>query len=246
VQVATAGVPGSPRCEGASGPYAVSASPRLSRVRRSEWASYAKEVAFPDSPLVERHMNRGEARRASRRSPWWLSAGLLLLAGCIVDEDNACGENQTEEKGKYRGCICVENTVPTADGRACQACGMNEVPANGMCSCAVGYRRPAVGMPCAMIVDSGMSGNDSGAAAGPTGQDSPCTTQADCAAFDATLCQDLQAPKICLVQGCASGGSTCSSGRDCCVFPSFVPTLGSAGGVCLPTGSCASPGMVMQ
>jgi hypothetical protein len=66
----------------------------------------------------------------------------------------------------------------------------------------------------------------------PTGAGTPCTTQAQCAAFDANVCETSQA-KACIVTGCMVTPNTCSGGAVCCDFS----MLGGST-VCVAPGSC--------
>lgn len=177
----------------------------------------------------------------------WLGLMSFGVSGCILD-DNHCGENQVEVKDLFEGCGCAPTAVPNANGVGCHLCGANEVAMNGACACAAGYSRPAPTAACAMPADTGTpvdaggsadagGGADAGTAAAPTGQGASCTTSADCAGFDATYCITLQPPNQCLVQGCATGASRCTSDRDCCDFGSFA-ALASTNGLCVPTGTC--------
>jgi hypothetical protein len=80
----------------------------------------------------------------------------------------------------------------------------------------------------------------------PSGQDMPCSSEADCAGTDATFCETLQS-NVCLVQGCAVGDSSCAPGRECCDL-SAIPLGGfdTAGGLCIPEGACVAPGVVVE
>jgi len=94
-------------------------------------------------------MNRGPVRCTWLRHPrCWLSAGLALIAGCMVDDDDVCGENQVEKNGYFRACECTKTTVPSEDGRSCRPCGVNEHAQSGMCVCNDGFIRPDAGAPC--------------------------------------------------------------------------------------------------
>lgn len=189
-------------------------------------------------------MDCGDSRTRVRTNWRSLSAvGVLLLGGCLVDDDKLCNEGQIKEDSEFVGCICKPGTVPSADKLSCQPCGANEEAQGGACACKAGFRRPAAGMACAEIVDSGPT-PDSGMATGPTGQDSPCTSNVDCSAFDATFCQNFASPSVCLVQGCATTPGKCASDRECCVV-TVLPALAAANGLCVPAGKCMAPGMVV-
>ncbi|MEO8180532.1 MAG: hypothetical protein ABI895_16985 [Deltaproteobacteria bacterium] len=53
------------------------------------------------------------ARRLRRLIPWGLVG--LLAAGCLVDDDNRCGEHQVLWDNDLR-CICAEGYVVSAEG----------------------------------------------------------------------------------------------------------------------------------
>jgi len=80
---------------------------------------------------------------------------------------------------------------------------------------------------------------------GPTGVGEPCETAADCAAFDATFCQNFQEPHQCLLQGCAVGDVVCPDSDVCCVIDA-LPQLAAANGLCVPSDGCVAPGMVVE
>lgn len=180
-------------------------------------------------------MDRGNARTRVRPDcRWWTAASVLVLGGCLVDEDKLCNENQVKEDSEYVGCVCKEGTVPSADKLSCQPCGADEEIQNDVCVCRAGFRRPAPGMACAEIVDSGAPEGGTGMPTEPTGQGMACTSSADCADFDAKYCVPQQ--NVCLVQNCATGQNKCSTGRECCQFN--IPPVNSANGLCLPVGMC--------
>lgn len=187
-------------------------------------------------------------------SAWSLRIGvlcglLLSNANCIVDPDQPCDENQVEHKGTIAGCVCAPGTVPTADNKGCEPCGEHEEAQGGGCVCASGYQRPRAGAACEEIVDSGRP--DQADDAGDdlpmytfTGEGMPCSSAADCEGYDATFCQTLAAPNVCLIQGCETGMRPCPESEVCCSFAGFA-LLESTNGLCTPADSCVSPGMVV-
>jgi hypothetical protein len=67
----------------------------------------------------------------------------------------------------------------------------------------------------------------------PLGLTAPCKLDADCAGFEATLC-DTVFSNSCIVQGCSLSQNDCFSGWDCCDASAFGPTEP----VCVPKGQC--------
>ena len=168
---------------------------------------------------------------------------LTLASGCLLDE-RRCGENQVETEGQsgvqlrgIDGCICKPGFVPAADLQGCVACAENEVPLNGTCSCAPGFQRAAIGDEC---VPRSMGNTP---AMLPMGEGKRCSSANDCAGTDATYCQKLIEPHICLSQGCLDDPSRCAATRVCCDFSS-VPQLQAARGLCLLPTLCTTPGKV--
>ena len=166
---------------------------------------------------------------ATRCALWW-GAVLLMAGACIVDEDKPCGAGQVKYANDFEGCVCAQGLVPNTDGVGCHACASGEVVVGDRC--------------VAMPADAGSSGMDAGPSSGSRGEGETCTGPSDCASFDATYCQMLQAPFVCLVQGCATGEHRCSGERVCCDFAA-LPLLAATNGLCVPSGSCPAPGKVV-
>jgi hypothetical protein len=174
----------------------------------------------------------------------WLGSALMLLAGCIVDEDAPCGPRQVKVDGLYEGCVCQRGYVWTAEGDRCVKCGRNEVVRGGACVCDEGFERTGSGAPCVAIEDAAMPDAEAPVEAGPpaeTGEGTACTTSADCEGLYATFCMTLQAPSMCLIQNCANGEYVCTASRICCSFAGFAP-LESTNGLCIPAANCIGPG----
>jgi hypothetical protein len=111
---------------------------------------------------------------------------------------------------------------------ACVACGDHEVPDPTQgCACEEGYARAATGAACTEL-PAGVKA--------PTGVGTPCTSDADCAGFDADYCE-LAVSKTCLVQHCTVSPNSCFTGRDCCDF-SHTPGFESLPTLCLQAGLC--------
>jgi hypothetical protein len=186
------------------------------------------------------------------RRQWLYGLGLstlvMLATGCIVDEDKPCGANEVRlNDNGFIGCICAPDSVPTADGTGCSPCGSHEEAKGGACVCVAGYQRKSASTACEPKSEAGDdsdAGGDTPAKTGPTGENAPCSGPADCANYDATYCQMLQAPNVCLVQGCETGEHSCAGGRVCCSFKDFA-LLASTGGLCVPMESCIAPGKVV-
>lgn len=157
----------------------------------------------------------------------------ISMSACLVRGER-CGQHQEPIDGDFIGCVCEDGTVPAEDGVGCEPCPDNEVAAGIACVCAAGHVRGGQGR-CEPA-------GDGGAEALPEGQGEPCASSADCADFEATFCDTLQS-NSCLVQGCATGDSTCLTSEECCdlsVYP--VAGLDQAGGICIPQGLCDTAG----
>jgi hypothetical protein len=165
------------------------------------------------------------------------------MTSCIVDDDR-CGPGERAYNDLFEGCVCQTGYVPNADGVGCHACGANQESKGGACVCSDGYGRSTVSAPC--VLGGGADEPDAGdGSTAVSGQDMPCNASSDCADTDATYCLTLQSPHVCLVQGCASGATRCSSERECCEID-VLPELAATSGLCVPKGKCTAPGMVVN
>ncbi|HKU42515.1 MAG TPA: hypothetical protein VJR89_30365, partial [Polyangiales bacterium] len=174
-----------------------------------------------------------------------LLCAVLGLGACLVDEDQPCGDEFVELSGIYGGCVCPRGSVLDAQGKRCKKCGAHEKAQNDVCVCDEGYERPSGGGACALIQDSGSADASDTPDGPPSGEGESCETSADCASYAATFCQNLQAPFVCLVQGCATGQRSCSGSYVCCSFPD-IPPLAGANGLCIPESNCAPFGKVVK
>ena len=168
---------------------------------------------------------------------------LSLVSGCLLDEQR-CGTNQVETEGRDQaelrgidGCVCRPGFVPASDLQGCVACGANEEPLNGTCSCAPGFQRAPTGGACVPRKAGGAP------ATLPMGEGRLCSSASDCAGTDATFCQTLIEPHICITQGCMDDPSRCAGSRVCCEFPGVAQLL-PARGLCLLPAVCTAPGKV--
>jgi len=162
----------------------------------------------------------------------WFSVAGWVFGGCIIDKDDVCGAGQVKSSERFAGCMCEPGFVPNADGVGCHACASDEEVRGGQC------------IPMRADAGAAQTGDDAGPADGTRGQDVACDGPDDCAAYDATYCQMLQAPYICLVQGCVSGEHRCAGDRVCCDW-SDLPLLAPTNGLCIPLSGCVSPGKVV-
>ena len=110
-------------------------------------------------------------------------------------------------------------------------CGAYEETATDGCQCIEGYTK--AGGNCIAtnltIPDEELPQQ--------TGVDTPCTSAADCAGFDANFCE-MQVSGSCLVQACDPlDPKACSPGHHCCTFtsrglPNLCVSAELSGGVC--------------
>jgi hypothetical protein len=186
--------------------------------------------------------------RGSSLYRWYLSALIALVAGCLVDSDRPCGDELVELPGLYMGCVCPRGSVFDPESKRCTSCRDHEKVSDNVCVCVSGYMRPRTGAACTPIEDTGVADASDVADASsqaPTGEGESCKTSADCASYDATFCQTVQAPNVCLVQGCATGETRCSPANVCCSFADFPP-FAAANGLCIPERNCIGPGKVVK
>jgi hypothetical protein len=173
----------------------------------------------------------------------WGAALALMAADCLIDDDDRCGAHQQELSMIFEGCVCAPGAVPNPDGVGCRVCEAHEEAKGDACLCVDGYARARPGAPCEEEQDAGIE-PDAGVSAGARGQDTPCSSSADCESFDATYCLTLLPPSVCLVPGCARGESSCAADRECCDVTG-VPQLAATGGLCLAIGVCEANGLVV-
>jgi hypothetical protein len=77
---------------------------------------------------------------------------------------------------------------------------------------------------------------DAGADAGNTGMMEPCTTQEDCAAYEATYCLTaMPDSNICLIQDCNTEPNDCPSPYLCCdLLTDLETSFGLPDSLCMP------------
>jgi hypothetical protein len=110
-------------------------------------------------------------------------------------------------------------------------CSVNQVfdPPSDSCVCAPDA--PPLGSGCFPCVQGDTR---SACQSGPTGFGTPCTSDTDCQGFQASYCETLQTPNVCVVAGCQTSPDTCTGGQSCCDLNS----LGIPLTLCLPPGQC--------
>jgi hypothetical protein len=158
-------------------------------------------------------------------------------AGCV-----ACGEH---EMVTPTGCACEDGYVRPTANAACVPQGSlgSECDDDAPCNDPVySYCEPEGGYctntDCESSEDcQGGYACDTSADPAicrrpPTGLGVSCTSDADCADYDATFC-DLVVARQCLVQGCTVEPNDCFEGYTCCDFKPFVPQP-----ICIPGNSC--------
>jgi len=181
------------------------------------------------------------------RVAWLACASAMLATGCIVDSDKACDRGRVELKGPITGCTCAAGSVPAPDNASCVPCnGEHEEASNGVCQCVSGYRR--MGSTCVPMVDAGRGDSADTGPKAPSGQDTACMSQDDCAAFDADFCLPFPGSQTCAVRNCANRMQTCSADRVCCDVSGangIFPDLSMASGICVTTAACAMGGKVV-
>lgn len=169
----------------------------------------------------------------------------LVVAGCLIDDDDVCGAHQHHIKMDFLdGCVCDERAVPNQGGIGCHLCAEHEKVVGEACVCEDGYARANAGAACTLEEPSADAGASGLTEPGTSGQDMSCSASTDCAGNDATFCLTLQPPARCLVENCADKTHRCASDRECCVI-NVLPELAATGGLCVEKGACMAPGMVV-
>ena len=193
-----------------------------------------------------------------------LVLGLLPLlwanASCLSGEpERECGEGQGYVDGQ---CVCPAGY--RMDGDECIACGPNMVVSDqNKCVCAPGFDREDNDEPCVALAPEPCEGDDcevggdsctessqcpsgqycdmtaspTACKAIPTGEGTPCSSDADCAGLDASYCE-LAVSQTCLVQGCDPAFlNSCSDDYICCDFTTYgwgtlCVSKAASGGTC--------------
>lgn len=175
---------------------------------------------------------------------------------CVCQENTVPGEHGCESCPEHEvpqgpSCVCSDGYARPAEGGACalipDTLGAACDPSAPSCAPEYPTCHPlddTTGYCTAECTTSGecsggfvcdTSSNPSYCQRPPTGVGHTCSSSADCAGFEATYCETLQA-HVCLVQGCTKSPNTCFSGNDCCDLTMVgLPTL------CVPTGTCPFP-----
>jgi hypothetical protein len=181
------------------------------------------------------------------RVAWLATAALTLATACIVDRDEPCSRGQVELKGPTTGCICERGSVPSPDNTSCMPCnGEHEEAMNGACQCESGYKR--VAGSCMAMIDAGAEAASDAGPKAPSGLDTSCTGQSDCASFDADFCVPFPGAMACTVRNCANKENACPADRVCCDVSGangIFPDLMMAKGICSSSEACAMGGKVV-
>ncbi|MET0341221.1 MAG: hypothetical protein ABW252_09470 [Polyangiales bacterium] len=179
---------------------------------------------------------------------WLWATSALLLASCIVDDENKCGANQVESDVKHvSGCICAPNAIPNADGIGCTACGANASVQNGACTCNTGFAQVTAGGAC---VASQLAAPCSATApcAGeypfctPTGycSTSGCTSSAQCPG--GYTCDTSGATSFCRKPATGQGAACTAAGNECAANDAKFCALQGPAGTCAVSGCKTTKG----
>lgn len=147
-------------------------------------------------------------------APSCAHGGTTVSVGLDSDDDGKL--DQPERVGSVTACNAAPSPVPAA-------CTAREEATPAGCVCAAGYVRVTPTAPCTELP---------AAPSKPTGEDAPCTTDTDCAGFEASFC-DIFVTGTCLVRNCSVTPNSCFTGKECCELSAFgLPTLCIAAGAC--------------
>lgn len=187
----------------------------------------------------------------SRLLVWWLLAlAAGQAAGCAIDDEDACSENQVlKASDDFRVCVCDEAhgyVFDSAMKHGCKRCGKGMVVHNGACVAQSGGATGAVDGGADASAADAAAGEDAASEPLPTGLGASCSSNADCAAFDATFCDSFMSHS-CLVEKCATGENACPGGWACCDFSALLSGLS----ICTPedqlsNGECPMGGMRVE
>ena len=177
------------------------------------------------------------------------AANAILVNGgqCV-----ACGAN---EVAGTDGCVCAQGTARQSPDAGCEplpadqgaACDTATTPCNSdstynYCFAASGSGGYCTTSDCASDAGAACSGgyvcevsaSPSYCRRPPIGLGISCTSAADCAGTEATLC-DTVFSNECQVQGCTLSPNNCFPGWDCCDLSSYGIGVST---VCVPAGEC--------
>jgi hypothetical protein len=179
---------------------------------------------------------------------WVLSCcAVVLAAGCLVDVDQRCGENQRFDAATE---VCVCEADFERQGNACVRCGENETGSSDGCVCLEGFSRSnaeadcveaaALGQECAEDADCSEDYAHCALEAGATDgycTVSGCSTSADCPTDYG--CNTRTTPSYC--ERPPEGlGTSCDSADDCEGFvASYCETVSA--GACLVNDCAPDP-----
>ncbi len=158
------------------------------------------------------HLNRGARLAIAALRIVIAGAGLSALA-CVPEGDEACGEHQVYESGGtvllYAVCVCDSAAGYVFDqqqGYGCKRCDEGQSIVNGKCT-SPGAETDASTPP-------------DGSSSMPTGLGEPCSSEADCAGFDAKFCAPQT--RACMINSCADGTNACPTTTVCCDFSALL------------------------
>ena len=157
--------------------------------------------------------------------------------GCVP-----CGEHESVTP---TGCACVAGYLRGDDGVCAEVVGGIGVACTSDAECTnptyPHCQTGSGGGYCTSLnCDAGCDGDYSCNLAAsptycqraPTGVGTACTSDADCASFDANYCE-LFVSRTCLVRDCSVSPESCFSGFECCAFAGTpIPNLCLAEGLC--------------
>lgn len=155
---------------------------------------------------------------------WLVSAG--TAAACAHGGSTLSTGPDTNGNGKLdqREIVASATACNGAPSPPLPTCSAHEVSTAAGCLCIAGYTRASATAPCTELPATPSK---------PTGEDQPCTTDADCAGFEASFCDNFVS-LTCLVRGCSVVPDSCFAGKECCDLSAFgLPMT-----LCIAEGAC--------
>jgi hypothetical protein len=139
----------------------------------------------------------------------------LFASACHLDDSNRCGDDYAYDADA--GACIPEGDTETETGADADTDADTDADADA-------------GADGGIDTDTD-TGTDTGA---PTGLMEPCTSQEECAGYDASYCMLLMTPNVCLLPDCTTAPDDCPDGYTCCdIKPDYEP-YGLPDSLCVP------------
>ncbi len=177
--------------------------------------------------------------------------GACVCVEGYVSSGTECVTCPEHERVQGDGCVCVEGYERSGDGESCApmaTSGPGVACSDGLpcrdsafphCAQASNGDQYCTSLGCRTSADCPEDFACTSSASGsycqrsPLGMAAPCSTDDDCASYEATFCETLIS-NSCLVQGCSLSNDDCFDGWECCDASAFGMPIP----ICIPAGNC--------